>query len=85
MRVNIQPPRQTAVPRLIQLFNAEARGRGVRVIYAGELAAAIKVALASHNSPTLIECVIDRNDCSSDLISWGRMVAAANARPPRPQ
>ena len=74
--------RQTTVPGLIQLFNAEdARGRGIRVINGGELADAIKVALANRDGATLIECVIDRDDCSSDLISWGRMVAAANARP----
>ena len=71
---------------LIQAFNAEdGRGRGIRVTNGGELADAIKIALANHDGPTLIECVIDRDDCSSDLISWGRMVAAANARPPRPQ
>jgi indolepyruvate decarboxylase len=71
---------------LITAFNAEdGRGRGIRVTNGGELADAIKVALANHDGPTLIECVIDRDDCSSDLISWGRMVAAANARPPRPQ
>ena len=71
---------------LIQAFNAEdGRGRGIRVTNGGELADAIKVALANPDGPTLIECVIDRDDCSSDLISWGRMVAAANARPPRPQ
>ncbi len=33
----------------------------------------------------LIECVIDRDDWTSDLISWGRLVATANARSPRPQ
>ena len=71
---------------LIQVFNAEdGRGRGIRVKTGGELADAIKVALANHDGPTLIECVIDRDDCSSDLISWGRQVAIANARPPRPQ
>ncbi|MBV8322210.1 MAG: hypothetical protein JO049_16235 [Hyphomicrobiales bacterium] len=71
---------------LIEAFNAEdGCGRGIRVTNGGELAQAIKVALANHDGPTLIECVIDRDDCSSDLISWGRMVAAANARPPRPQ
>jgi pyruvate decarboxylase len=71
---------------LVQAFNAEdGRGRGIRATNGGELADAIKVALANHDGPTLIECVIDRDDCSSDLISWGRMVAAANARPPRPQ
>jgi pyruvate decarboxylase len=71
---------------LIQVFNAEdGRGRGMRVTNGGELAEAIKVALANHEGPTLIECIIDRDDCSPDLISWGRQVARANARPPRPQ
>jgi len=37
------------------------------------------------DGPTLIECIIDRDDCSPGLISWGRQVARANARPPRPQ
>jgi pyruvate decarboxylase len=71
---------------LIQAFNAEdGRGRGIRVTNGDELAEAIKVALANHDGPTLIECIIDRDDCSADLISWGRLVAIANARPPRPQ
>jgi pyruvate decarboxylase len=71
---------------LITAFNAEdGNGRGVRVTNGGELADAIKLALANHEGPTLIECVIDRDDCSADLISWGRQVAIANARPPRPQ
>ena len=71
---------------LINVFNAEdGYGRGIRATNGGELANAIKVALANHDGPTLIECVIDRDDCSADLISWGRRVAAANARPPRPQ
>jgi pyruvate decarboxylase len=71
---------------LIQVFNAEdGRGRGLRAINGAELAKAIEVALANRDGPTLIECIIDRNDCSPDLISWGRQVARANARPPRPQ
>jgi pyruvate decarboxylase len=71
---------------LISAFNAEdGRGRGLRVINGGELGEAINVALANREGPTLIECVIDRDDCTEDLISWGRLVATANARPPRPQ
>ena len=71
---------------LIQVFNAEdGKGRGLRATNSGELAEAIKVALANQSGPTLIECVIDRDDCTSHLISWGRLVATANARPPRPQ
>jgi len=71
---------------LINVFNAEdGRGRGMRAANGGELAEAIEVAVANHDGPTLIECMIDRDDCSPDLISWGRLVAIANARPPRPQ
>jgi pyruvate decarboxylase len=71
---------------LMQVFNAEdGRGRGLRAINGGELRKAIEVALANRDGPTLIECIIDRDDCSPDLISWGRQVARANARPPRPQ
>ena len=71
---------------LIRAFNAEdGRGRGLRATNGKELEEAIKVAVANHDGPTLIECVIDRDDCSADLISWGRQVAKANARPHRPQ
>jgi pyruvate decarboxylase len=71
---------------LIKAFNAEdGRGRGMRATNGGELGKAIEIALANRDGPTLIECVIDRDDCTADLISWGRLVAAANARPPRPQ
>ncbi len=71
---------------LISAFNAEdGKGRGLRATNGGELNEAIKVALANREGPTLIECVIDRDDCTADLISWGRQVATANARPPRPQ
>jgi pyruvate decarboxylase len=71
---------------LIQAFNAEdGRGRGLRVTNGGELEEAIKVALANRDGPTLMECIIDRDDASPDLISWGHQVAKANARPPRPQ
>jgi pyruvate decarboxylase len=71
---------------LIKAFNAQdGRGRGLCATTAGELAKAIEIALANRDGPTLVECVIDRDDCTADLLSWGRLVAAANARPPRPQ
>jgi len=71
---------------LIQVFNAEdGRGKGLGATNGGELAEAINVALANHDGPTLIECVFDRNDCSPELISWGRQVAIANERASRPQ
>jgi pyruvate decarboxylase len=71
---------------LIQAFNAEdGKGRGLRATNGEELEKAIAAAVANHDGPTLIECVIDRDDCSAELISWGREVAIANARPARPQ
>lgn len=69
---------------LIEAFNGgEGHGRGYRVSSGGELAEAIREASANTLGPTLIECVIDRDDCTRELISWGRQVARANARPPR--
>jgi pyruvate decarboxylase len=71
---------------LIQAFNAEdGSGLGMRVSNGGELAGAVETAVANHDGPTLIECIIDRDDCSPELISWGRLVARANARPANPQ
>ena len=68
---------------LIKVFNAEdGHGVGMRANNGGELAAAIRTALANRDGPTLIECMLDRDDCTSELISWGRLVAAANGRAP---
>ncbi|MBV8223593.1 MAG: pyruvate decarboxylase, partial [Verrucomicrobia bacterium] len=71
---------------LITTFNAtDGRGLGFRATNGAELAQAIKAALANRDGPTLIECIIERDDCPPDELSWGRRVAAANARPPNPQ
>lgn len=71
---------------LINVFNAEdGEGLGLRAGTGGELAEAITRAIGNANGPTLIECALDRDDCSPDLISWGRRVATANARPPQPR
>ena len=52
---------------LIKAFNAEdGHGRGLRATNGGELAEAIK-SRSLTAGPTLIECVIDRDDCTSDL------------------
>ncbi|NHO34400.1 alpha-keto acid decarboxylase family protein [Acetobacter fallax] len=68
---------------VIEGFNAEdGKGKGLRATTFGELDDAVKTALAHRDGPTLIECVIPRDDCTSELISWGRHVATANARPP---
>lgn len=66
---------------LIQVFNAEdGNGLGIRVDTGGELSAAIERA-KSHAGPVLIECTLDRDDCTKELLEWGSRVAAANSRP----
>jgi hypothetical protein len=67
-----QPNVHLMSPIAAQAFNAEdGRGLGRCVISGGELAGAIEAAVANHDGPTLIECIIDRDDCSPELISWG--------------
>jgi pyruvate decarboxylase len=69
---------------LIDVFNAgDGKGLGLRATTAGELSGAVRRALDNHEGPTLIECALERDDCSADLVSFGRRVAAANARPPQ--
>ncbi|MBO1360221.1 alpha-keto acid decarboxylase family protein [Acetobacter sacchari] len=68
---------------VVEGFNAEdGKGKGLRATTIGELDEAVETALAHKDGPVLIECVIPRDDCTSELISWGRHVATANARPP---
>jgi pyruvate decarboxylase len=67
---------------LMKVFNAaDGEGLGLVATNGGELAAAIKQALDHTTGPVLIECTIDRNDCTKQLLEWGTRVAAANARP----
>jgi pyruvate decarboxylase len=68
---------------LVETFNAgEGHAKGFRATNGEELSDAIAKAAKNLQGPTLIECVIDRDDCSKELISWGHYVAAANARAP---
>jgi pyruvate decarboxylase len=65
---------------LVDVFNAgEGNGIGMRATTADELAASIKRA-KTHAGLALIECTLDRDDCTTELLEWGRRVAAANAR-----
>lgn len=69
---------------LVETFNADdGSAKGFHARTGGELAEAIKKAKANKNGPTLIEVHINRDDCTSELISWGHFVALANGRPPR--
>jgi len=64
----------------VQVFNAtDGEGLGYRATNGGELAIAIEKALAHRAGPTLIECTIDRDDCTKQLLEWGNRVAVANA------
>jgi TPP-dependent 2-oxoacid decarboxylase len=66
---------------LINVFNAgDGKGLGIKVKTAGDLSAAISQAIAHTGGPVLIECPLDRDDCSKQLAEWGSHVAKANAR-----
>jgi pyruvate decarboxylase len=68
---------------LINVFNAEdGNGWSAKVSTEGELDKALMKAL-THDGVSLIEVVIDRDDCSKELLEWGSHVAANNGRPPR--
>ena len=65
---------------LVDVFNAgEGGGLGLRATTAGELSSAVERA-KSHAGLVLIECALDRDDCTAELLEWGSRVAAANAR-----
>ena len=65
---------------LVEAFNAgEGHAKGYRVATGGELAEAIRKAVANTQGPTLIECAIDRDDCTKELISWATLVISLSA------
>ena len=66
---------------LVDAFNAgEGYGLGLKASTVAELSSAIILA-KGHDGLVLIECTLDRDDCTSELLIWGRRVAAANSRP----
>jgi pyruvate decarboxylase len=68
---------------LVPAFNGmDGNGWGCRVRTEGEAADAIAKALA-HDGVSLIEVMIDKDDCSRDLLEWGTRVCASNARQPK--
>lgn len=65
---------------LVNVFNAgEGNALGLRVTTPGELAGAIAQA-SGHTAPVLIEVMLDRDDCTAELLEWGSRVASANSR-----
>jgi pyruvate decarboxylase len=66
---------------LMDVFNAaDGKGVGIKAKTAGELTAAINLALAHKDGPVLIECPLPKNDCNKELVEWGSRVAKANGR-----
>jgi len=68
---------------LVNVFNGDS-GNGIsfKVNTEGELKNAINKSL-KHNGLSLIEVIIDRDDCSKELLEWGTRVASNNSRPPK--
>lgn len=68
---------------LVRAFNgSDGQAVGLTANTAGELTDCIRQAGENQDGPTLVECTIDQDDCSKELITWGHYVAKANARPP---
>ena len=68
---------------LMAAWNADdGHGLGLTATTAAELSDAIKRAHAHKGGPVLIECQIEHDDCTRQLLAWGAKVARANARPP---
>ncbi len=69
---------------LVDVFNTGGgAGWSTRVTTEGELQKAIKTALAHKGGPSFIEVMLDRDDCSKELLEWGSRVASNNSRPPK--
>ncbi|PYI04767.1 putative pyruvate decarboxylase [Aspergillus sclerotiicarbonarius CBS 121057] len=64
------------------LNSDDGYGRGYKVTKAGQLQQAIEHGLVNRRGPTLIECCIDRADCSRELVVWGHLLGEANKRQP---
>ncbi|EHY58839.1 Pyruvate decarboxylase [Exophiala dermatitidis] len=68
---------------MMEVFNAgDGHAKGIKASNPEQLAQAIKLAKSNSEGPTLIECIIDQDDCTKELITWGHYVATANGRPP---
>lgn len=68
---------------LVQVFNAEdGTGLGVQARTLRDLADGLERAKRHTEGPVLVECLLDKDDCSKELLEWGARVANANNRPP---
>lgn len=53
---------------------------GLKATTVGMFSTALKQAKAHAGGPVLIECDIHQDDCTKELIRWGRCVSRANGR-----
>ena len=71
--------------KLIEAFSARASGqyevKGLQIKSSLELDEAL-TSIKDRQGTYLLECCIERDDCSSDLLKWGSRVAAANMAKP---
>jgi pyruvate decarboxylase len=69
---------------LMAAWNADdGHGLGLAATTARQLSDAIKTARTHTGGPVLIECQIEHDDCTPELLTWGANVARANARAPQ--
>ena len=67
---------------IVSVFNGEnGAGLGLKAATVGELRDALLTAKDHKGGPVLIECSIEHDDYTKQLITWGSAVAEANARP----
>ena len=68
--------------KFIDVLNAQdGNGLGLRATTQSELKSALDKAF-KHTGVTLIEVIIDKDDCNKNLLKWGSRVSAFNAKPP---
>jgi len=68
---------------LIESFAAgEGKVKSFLCNTVGELHDAVKFATENTSHLVVLECTLDRDDCSKELLEWGTRVASANGRPP---
>jgi pyruvate decarboxylase/indolepyruvate decarboxylase len=66
---------------IISTFNSlDGNGLGLKATTSGELTSALRKARNHKGGPVLIECQIEHDDCTPQLLKWGTKVAVANDR-----
>jgi len=67
---------------LVEAFaNGEGKVKTFLCNTVGDLEKGVKFAEENADFLVFLECTLDRDDCSKELLEWGTRVAAANGRP----